>query len=714
MRNVSLLVGIIALTTSVIGAFYDSKQFFQSYLFSYLFWSDLPLGALALAMIYPLTGGSWGALCHGTLEALSDTLFTIVFFSIPILLGMSSIYAWMDPQIASDPRVLHKHLYLNSISFVLRTFFYFGCWLSLNFLFKRHTEEPVKLQRLCAGGLVLLTFTVTFASVDWQMSVEPTWYSTIYGMVYIIGQALSAYAFTLIVLGISTKANKNKNFGKKSLLDLGNILLTLVMVWAYLSFMQYLIVWSGNLPHEVTWYNHRTQGGWQWIALILFLFQFSIPFIFLLFRRNKNKPSRLAWIGLMVFTVRILDHYWMLMPGLKPGTFLFPWQVMTTWLGIGGIWLSVFLNRLKKASHVFLLILLGIIESQLLDQRLLQAEPRLQSNPPAELEAYLARENQLLSSYGWVDQKKGIARIPIRRAMDFYTHTLPTETGPGTETTAPIPFSPPQPPSQQGSRSSDIRFEQHLGNKLPLETEFNDEYNRRQPLSAHFGTLPVIVVFTYFRCPNLCTLVLNGLTQALQGLPVSLGKDYQVLAITIDPSEKPPLALAKKRAYLAKLGFTESNELNESDKPNKPINSVFKSGELGTPSPWHFLTGNENQIRNLTDAAGFHYFRDPQSGEYAHPSGIVVITPKGEISQYFFGIQFDTKKLHQALLTARTGKKGNWIDEILLYCFHYDPKVSRNGPMIMTTIRATGALGAIIIFVFIITLFSTRKREQPL
>jgi protein SCO1/2 len=181
-------------------------------------------------------------------------------------------------------------------------------------------------------------------------------------------------------------------------------------------------------------------------------------------------------------------------------------------------------------------------------------------------------------------------------------------------------------------------------------------------------------------------LVLNGLVQALKNLPLTLGTDYQVLTVSIDPREKPSLAFAKSRSYLARLGDLKL--------------------------PWHFLTGKEDQIRKLTDSAGFHYSRDPVSGEYAHPSGIVIVSPNGKISQYLFGVQFDSKKLQRALEAAGRDKTGNWVEEILLYCFHYDPRQSQRGPLVMKVMRTVGALGALSLFAFLGCLFKPPKERS--
>lgn len=237
-----------------------------------------------------------------------------------------------------------------------------------------------------------------------------------------------------------------------------------------------------------------------------------------------------------------------------------------------------------------------------------------------------------------------------------------------------------------------VRFEQRLGQTLPLKTVATDEHGQRQELARFFGTRPVIVVFTYFRCPNLCTLVLNGLVDALKALPQDT-PDYSVLALSIAPNEKPPLALAKKRTYLAKLGRVERG---------------------ANAASWHFLTADANAIGALTEAAGFHYRLDPRSGEYEHPSGIVVVSPKAKISQYFFGIQFNSAALRQAIVSAAREAKGSWVEEILLYCFHYDPNLGGNSSLILWVIRVAGGVGAAGLLAFLAYLFaSSRKEAQP-
>jgi protein SCO1/2 len=225
-------------------------------------------------------------------------------------------------------------------------------------------------------------------------------------------------------------------------------------------------------------------------------------------------------------------------------------------------------------------------------------------------------------------------------------------------------------------------FNQKLGARLPFNALVTDEYGVQRELGSLFHARPVILVFAYYQCPNLCTLILNGLATAVTPIANRLGQDFDILTLSINPKEKPPLALAKKRSYLARIGKTEESEAKT----------------------WHFLTAEESQIHELTDAAGFKYSKDPLSGEYSHPSGIVIVSASGMISQYFFGISFDTEKLRQSIKVAQSEKQGGIVDSILLYCFHYNPLKSRNGALIMKTIRIVGTscLAALVLFLFLL------------
>lgn len=304
--------------------------FLHSYLFAFLFWIDLPVGALTLLMVHRLTGGAWGASVRRILEAAGETIVIFIVLAIPILLWPGAIYPWVAHGLA------RQHAYLNPAAFRARTIIYLLFWSALSPLLKKGGQAT------SAIGIIAIAFTTTFAAIDWQMSVEPEWYSTIYGIVYGVGQSLQAFAFVLVVLGVVTK---KRAFSEKTLLDVGNILLTLTILWAYVSFMQYLIIWSGNLPHEATWFARRTVGIWLWLIAAIALFQFFAPFGILLFRESKRTPARLAYLGALVALIRIVDHAWMLLPGFDQPL---PALAAGAWLGVGALWFAMFLWRLSR------------------------------------------------------------------------------------------------------------------------------------------------------------------------------------------------------------------------------------------------------------------------------------------------------------------------------------------------------------------------------
>ena len=233
------------------------------------------------------------------------------------------------------------------------------------------------------------------------------------------------------------------------------------------------------------------------------------------------------------------------------------------------------------------------------------------------------------------------------------------------------------PSSQMPSVLKEVSFEQRLNERLPLDLPFKDEDGRDVRLGAFFGERPVILAFVYYECPMLCTQVLNGLTTSLTVLEESVGRDFDVVAVSFDPRETPVLASGKKKTYL--------------DRYKRPAS---------TPG-WHFLTGTEASIKALTDAAGFHYTWDDKTQQFAHPSGIVIATPDGRLSRYFFGIEYASRDVKFALIESSAGKIGNAIDQLLLYCYHYDPATGSYGFMAMGAVRIGGAVTLIALVGFV-------------
>jgi protein SCO1 len=234
------------------------------------------------------------------------------------------------------------------------------------------------------------------------------------------------------------------------------------------------------------------------------------------------------------------------------------------------------------------------------------------------------------------------------------------------------------PSSQMPTVLSEVRFDQRLNEPLPLETRFKDEQGRDVALGDYFGRKPVILAFVYYECPMLCTQVLNGLTTSLTVLEETVGREFDVVAISFDSRETPALADGKKKSHV--------------DRYRRPESAAG----------WHFLTGSETAIRAVTDAAGFRYVWDERTQQFAHPSGIIVATPEGKLSRYFFGIEYAPRDVKFALMESSAGKIGSAIDQILLYCYHYDPATGSYGFVAMGAVRIAAAATVLALVGFVV------------
>jgi protein SCO1/2 len=230
----------------------------------------------------------------------------------------------------------------------------------------------------------------------------------------------------------------------------------------------------------------------------------------------------------------------------------------------------------------------------------------------------------------------------------------------------------------------EVGIEQRLNERLPLDAQFRDEAGREVKLGDYFTTRPVVLVLAYYDCPMLCTQVLNGAASALKVLPFDAGKEFDVVVVSFDPRETPPLAAAKKEVYIERYGHQ------------------------GAAAGWHFLTGDEPSIKRLTEAVGFRYSWDETTKQFAHASGIMVATPEGRLSHYFYGIEYAPKDLRLALVEASANRIGSPVDQLLLYCYHYDPASGKYGMVIMNVVRVAGVLTVLGILALIIFLRGTR------
>ncbi len=319
-------------------------EFLHSYLAAYLIWIGLTLGAFAVLMIHGLTGGDWGKTVRPVLIPVLQTLPLMAVLFIPIYLNLKQLYPWAHGEELSG----NKILYLNSHFFLVRTVIYFLIWAALAYAIQYFKSYRNLLSGL---GLVFYGLTVTFASIDWAMSLEPEWYSTIYGLMFMIGQVLSAFAFSICALYfLNLHPASAHGHHPDPLHDLGNLLLAFVMLWAYLCFCQFFIIWSGNLPEEIVWYQIRLKGGWQCISILLLVFHFFLPFFLLLARNSKRKAAALTKIAIMIFFMRFMDGIWLVEPAFHPAHIQIPWIDALVMLGMGGIWLTYFKWRFTVFS----------------------------------------------------------------------------------------------------------------------------------------------------------------------------------------------------------------------------------------------------------------------------------------------------------------------------------------------------------------------------
>jgi hypothetical protein len=358
-RTRAALVGAAGAALCAAGFFVSPSQFYRSYLWSYLFVVGLSAGSLAWLMLQYLTGGAWGVVIRRPCEAAARTLPLVALMFVPIFIGIPSLYQWSHPQIAAaDEAIRHKHAYLNVPFFAIRAAFYLGGWYLIGWLLNRWSAREDseggarwrrKMTALAGPGLLFWGFAVTFMSIDWVLSLDPRWFSTMFGLLFIVGQALSAMAFLITVMVLlSYRRPISLILTPRHLHDLGKFLLATVMVWAYFSFSQFLIIWAGNLPHEIPWYLERMKGGWQYVGLVLVVGHFALPFALLLSRDLKRNFKLLASIAVFILLMRLVDLYWVVAPDFLKGSFGISWMDFAAPAGLIGLWLAYFLTQLEK------------------------------------------------------------------------------------------------------------------------------------------------------------------------------------------------------------------------------------------------------------------------------------------------------------------------------------------------------------------------------
>ena len=359
VQRAALAVGVAGLAVCAFGFFTAREQFFQSYLLGFVFWMCVAMGSLAVLLLHHTFGAGCGFAVQRPAEAATRTFPVLAVLFLPLLAGMHDLYHWTHAEaVAADKFLQHKAAYLNTPFFIGRAAFYFAAWIGVATLLSRWSAQldetgdariAAKLRAFGPPGLLIYGFTATFAAVDWLMSLDPHWFSTMFGLIFIGGQVLATFAFMILVTRMLSQHEPMKDMVQPAQFhDLGNLTLAFTMIWAYLSFSQFLIIWSGNLPETITWYTDRSRGGWQWVALLLFMLNFALPFVLLLSRFTKRRIDALARVAIIILAMRLVDLFWVIAPKFHVEGFHVHWLDVSAPVGIGGVWLWFFLNELKK------------------------------------------------------------------------------------------------------------------------------------------------------------------------------------------------------------------------------------------------------------------------------------------------------------------------------------------------------------------------------
>ena len=362
-QPIALGIGVLGIAVSVVGFVINRAQFFRSWLPSYLFWFSIVAGALAVLMLQYVTGGEWGLMIRRPLGAAARTMWVMLLLFIPIAVGFRDIYPWANTAWEGFNEVhALKGKYLDPQFFFIRVAIYFAffliwAWrirvLSLEFYRNRSPYTELSRRKWAASGLVLVVLVMTFLSIDWMMSTEPKWSSTMYGITFTVGCGLSAFAFVTFFLSrLAQTTAMSEVLRPMHLRDLGNLMLAFVMFYAYTSFSEYLLIWYANVHEEIPHYLVRQHGVWAYLAGALILFHFFLPFFMLLMRGIKDRPETIGVVTVIIIVMRYVAIYWLVAPSWYGEHFAYSWMDLSSLIGIGGIWLWAFIGQLKGQTII--------------------------------------------------------------------------------------------------------------------------------------------------------------------------------------------------------------------------------------------------------------------------------------------------------------------------------------------------------------------------
>jgi hypothetical protein len=359
LQRSALIAGGVAFLLAIFAAVKSPQIFFPSYLMGYMLILGLSLGSLGLLMLQHLTGGQWGIIIRRPLESATRTLPLLAVLFLPIIFGMKYLYgAWLDPErVHEEPLSDMQQGYLTAHGFYIRAIIYFAVWIGLMLVFNSWSRQQDvnqgdralrrRFKMLAGPGIILYVFVMTFAAIDWVMSITPHWASTIYGFLFVAGQLISSMSLMIAVVVLLSRTTPMAGLiQKRHIHNLGKFLLAFVMLWAYFDFSQLLIIWSGNQPEEITFYRSRLYGGWGTVAVLVLVFHFFVPFFLLLSRNLKRDTRLLPKVALWMIFMRLVDLFWMTRPEFTRHAFP-SWIDVVVPIALIGLWLAFFAFNLQ-------------------------------------------------------------------------------------------------------------------------------------------------------------------------------------------------------------------------------------------------------------------------------------------------------------------------------------------------------------------------------
>ncbi len=361
--GIALATGIAGIVLTIVGFFVDSHQFFTSWLMSFATWTTIALGALFFVMLQHVTGAVWSVVTRRAAEAMSQTLPLLLLLFVPVVLGAHTLYHWShEDAVSTDHLLAWKAPYLNVAFFSIRGVLFFAIWIGLSWMLSRHSlqqdadgeaRHTIAMRKISAAGMFLFAFSLTFAAFDWLMSLEPHWYSTIFGVYIFAGGFLASLAFlSLFFRTIGRDGLLAKEVTIEHHHDFGRMLFAFTVFWAYIGGSQYYLIWYANIPEETVWFLARWDNGWWLVSVALIFLHFAVPFAVLVFYKLKRNSAILRGIALLILVMHAVDMYWIVMPTFRPGSPLPSWMDVTALVGFGGLVLWLFWNRFTANASV--------------------------------------------------------------------------------------------------------------------------------------------------------------------------------------------------------------------------------------------------------------------------------------------------------------------------------------------------------------------------